>query len=76
MEQIQLLKYEVCKIEPDPFYETMIVRMYVSMLDYTVDLNGRVVGGNNQVVREFIEYWTFIRRSDFLDELDKPTDDS
>jgi len=78
LEAIQLTKTEICKLEPDPFYETITVRMHASMFDYTVKTNGQVVGGDKNTPRQFTEYWTFVRRSNVDNEREDsvPKDDS
>jgi predicted lipid-binding transport protein (Tim44 family) len=61
LDEIDVTNIVVCNIEPDPFYEAITVRIFSSMLDYTVDLGNELVGGNEHTPRQFSEYWTFIR---------------
>jgi ribosomal protein L24E len=58
--------YEVVAVEPvkvssDAFYESLTVRIWAHGRDYTIDESNRVVGGSNSAMREWTEYWTFIR---------------
>ncbi|MDQ7821298.1 MAG: Tim44-like domain-containing protein [Candidatus Eremiobacteraeota bacterium] len=63
LEDIQILKVETAKIEPDAYYESITMRIWARMKDYTIDSQGKVVDGNRNTPRKFSEYWTFIRRS-------------
>lgn len=49
------------KIDTDAFYDAITVRMWAQGRDYTIDANGRIVGGARDKVRKWTEYWTFIR---------------
>ncbi len=51
------------KVEFDAYFETITVRIFASMRDYTVDESGRVVSGDPKRPRHFSEYWTFVRRA-------------
>ena len=47
----------------DAFYESLTVRVFASLRDYTVDeKSGQVISGDPKRPRAFSEYWTFIRR--------------
>src|SRR5262249_36645133 len=50
------------KISTDAFFDSITLRVFASMIDYTADAQSRVVSGNPNRVRRFSEYWTFIRR--------------
>ncbi|HEX2834740.1 MAG TPA: zinc-ribbon domain-containing transport protein [Thermoanaerobaculia bacterium] len=52
---------EIVKIDSDSFYEAITVRMRAHGRDYTIDETGRVVGGAQNSMRHWSEYWTFIR---------------
>lgn len=45
----------------DPYYDAITVRVYGVGNDYTLDRNGKVVGGSRKDNRAYTEYWTFIR---------------
>jgi hypothetical protein len=51
----------LARITRDKFFEAVTVRVFASCVDYTVDRNGEVVGGDRSKTREYSEYWTFIR---------------
>ncbi|MBN2663821.1 MAG: TIM44-like domain-containing protein [Bacteroidales bacterium] len=63
LEDTQILKMHLAKIETDKFYEAITVRIFASTKDYVVNKEGKVIGGTNKAARVFSEYWTFIRRS-------------
>lgn len=53
------------KISQDKFYSSITVRIYASMLDYTVTESGnKIVAGSSSRARRFSEYWTFIKSHD------------
>ena len=63
LDRIQLTKIVLSNIVLDAFYESITVRLYASMADYTVDAaTGKVLFGDAKNSRSFSEYWTFIRR--------------
>jgi ribosomal protein L37AE/L43A len=74
LDDIIIERVEPCRIELDPFYETITVRIFASMRDYVVDSQGSVVGGNARTPRRFSEYWTFIRRAGRAEVTDKAPD--
>ncbi len=61
LEQVQVLDITLAKLTADAFYESVTVRIKARMVDYTVDKQGKVVGGAKGKARSFTEYWTFIR---------------
>ncbi|MEZ4236963.1 MAG: TIM44-like domain-containing protein [Myxococcota bacterium] len=61
LEDVRLSQVVVVKVELDAWYESVTVRLWGAMRDSVVDAEGRVVGGNADVAREFSEYWTFLR---------------
>jgi predicted lipid-binding transport protein (Tim44 family) len=63
LEDIQIQKAELAKIERDYFYEAMTVRIFAACRDYVVNESGKVVGGKGNSLRKFTEYWTFMRRT-------------
>ncbi len=54
-------RVEPVKIEADAFYESITVRMWAHGRDHTIDDDGNVVAGSKTSVRQWTEYWTFIR---------------
>lgn len=61
LEQIKITKQELVKVEIDKFYTAFTSRIHASMIDYTIDSSGKVLGGSKTKPRPFTEYWTFIR---------------
>jgi hypothetical protein len=49
------------KIQEDAFYNGITLRIWAEGYDFTVDSTGRVVSGSNSSLRQWSEYWTFIR---------------
>ena len=55
---------ELAKIEVDPFFHSITVRIWASALDHTIIRGtGAVVCGSDSRPRDYSEYWTFIRSS-------------
>jgi hypothetical protein len=54
-------RVEPVKIDRDAFYESVTVRMSAQGRDYTVDEQGQVKAGSKDYLRQWTEYWTFIR---------------
>ena len=63
LERIQLGRIELAKVEQDAYYDAVTVRVFASMLDYTVGPDGQLLSGSRNKPRSFSEYWTFIRRA-------------
>ncbi len=63
LDDTQIEKMHVAKIEIDKFYEAITLRIFARTKDYVVDKNGKVLAGNPKNARYFSEYWTFVRRS-------------
>jgi hypothetical protein len=51
------------KIKVDTFYNSITLRIFAQGYDYTVDQNEKVVAGSNKKLRQWSEYWTFVRYS-------------
>lgn len=49
------------RIQMDAYYTAITVRIFASMLDWTEDRGGKVVGGSKSEPKRFSEYWTFVR---------------
>jgi len=55
-------RQELAKVELDPFFHAITVRVWAEAVDKTVHVaSGAVVGGNPLQPRGYSEYWTFIR---------------
>jgi len=63
LDNLQIQSVVAARIELDRFYESITVRLFASCLDYTVDKQGKLIGGSPKKPRKFSEYWTFIRVS-------------
>ncbi len=61
IEQVEVTKVTIARVEVDHFYESVTVRIRAKMVDYTVDGNGQVQIGSRTKLHPFSEYWTFIR---------------
>jgi ribosomal protein L37AE/L43A len=57
----RITRIEPVKIDADAFYESITVRMWAEGRDHTVDEDGKVVAGSKTNLRQWSEYWTFIR---------------
>ncbi len=61
LENIVIENIEIARIDMDAFYEALTVRVFASCLDYTIDREGKLLGGSVKKPRRFSEYWTFMR---------------
>jgi hypothetical protein len=61
LDQYAIRAMQPVKIKEDAFYQAITVRIWASGYDYTVDEEGKIVSGSNQKIRQWSEYWTFIR---------------
>jgi predicted lipid-binding transport protein (Tim44 family) len=58
---IEVRRIEYVKAALDPYYEAITLRIRASMLDWTTNDAGAVIGGSKGRPRIFSEYWTFVR---------------
>jgi predicted lipid-binding transport protein (Tim44 family) len=62
MSGIAVDKVEVARVTRDAWFETVTVRVFARMCDWTErESDGSVVGGSKSAPRVFSEYWTFVR---------------
>ena len=62
IDDVEVLKMELADVDLDAWLETMTVRVWARMRDWTEETaTGKVVGGSKSDPRAFSEYWTFIR---------------
>ncbi len=62
LEDVEVSRVEFVKVMRDAWFETITVRIFASIRDWTVRTQtGEIVGGSNTQPRVFSEYWTFIR---------------
>lgn len=63
LEDVEIQKDRLVRIEQDPWFDVITLRIWCSMRDSTVDRDGAAVAGDSEQPRLFSEYWTFIRRT-------------
>jgi hypothetical protein len=63
LDQCEITAMQPVKIKVDAFYNAITLRIFAQGYDYTIDKNGRVVAGSNKNLRQWSEYWTFVRYS-------------
>ena len=56
-----IVTMQLSKVTRDPWFDAITLRVFATCKDYTVDRNGKVVGGSRERERQYTEYWTFIR---------------
>lgn len=62
MRDANLERFTVVKVNRDPYFDAVTVRIYASAIDVTVDKrSGSIRGGDKRNARAYSEYWTFIR---------------
>ncbi len=61
VDDFRVRRVQPVKIGSDAFYESITVRIWAEGRDYTMDDSGRVVAGSKSDLRQWTEYWTFIR---------------
>jgi predicted lipid-binding transport protein (Tim44 family) len=63
LEEMTITQWTTAKLTRDKYFDALTVRIWGSGRDYTVNDDGKVVGGTKNRVREYSEYWTLIRSS-------------
>lgn len=63
LDQCEIQAMQPTKIKVDAFYNSITLRIFARGYDYTVNQSGAVVAGSNKRLREWSEYWTFVRYS-------------
>ena len=61
VDNLTIASMQPVKIQEDAFYQGITLRIWAQGHDYTVDASGKIVSGSNRNVRQWSEYWTFIR---------------
>lgn len=61
LDQCSVTTMQPVKITEDAFYNSITLRIGAQGYDYTVDDGSRVVSGSKTSLRQWSEYWTFIR---------------
>ncbi len=65
LEDVAVEQVQGVRVEADAFFDSLTVRIYARMKDYTLDRQGQLVQGSRSTLRRFTEYWTFIRRTGY-----------
>jgi len=60
-ERRHLVSVELVRVVRDAFYDSLTVRLFAECVDYTIDEAGVTVGGRRDQLRQYSEYWTFLR---------------
>ena len=63
LDQCSVTAMQPVKIKEDAFYNSITLRIGAQGYDYTVDPSGRIVSGSKSNLRQWSEYWTFIRNA-------------
>ncbi|WP_347986715.1 TIM44-like domain-containing protein [Methylomonas sp. AM2-LC] len=63
LDNLQIERVVLVKIETDKYYEAITVRIFAACNDYTEDAQGKLLGGNKKELRHYSEYWTLVRRA-------------
>jgi len=64
LEDIEITRIDWARIDLDKFFESVTIRIFARMKDYTIrEANNDVLSGNPTQLRSFSEYWTFVRRA-------------
>ena len=61
LDQCRITSMQPVKIKEDTFYNAITLRIWAEGYDYTVDQSGKVISGSKKKLRQWSEYWTFIR---------------
>jgi hypothetical protein len=60
-ENARIANIELSNVMSDKYFDAITVRIYASSLDYTMSDDGRLLSGSRSKVRQYSEYWTFVR---------------
>ncbi|MBF0457503.1 MAG: Tim44 domain-containing protein [Nitrospirae bacterium] len=61
LENIGVRTVKMSEVWQESGQDFITVEIAASMLDYTTDVSGRVIDGDNNTPIGFLEYWTFVR---------------
>lgn len=63
-EGARIAAIHLSRVTSDRYYDALTVRVYASCRDYTENAQGKLMGGSRDEVRQYSEYWTFVRSAD------------
>ena len=64
MEDITVYDCDIVHFESDSVYDTVTLRIRAAAIDYKVSIeNGSYISGDKHNLIEFVEYWSFLRRT-------------
>jgi hypothetical protein len=61
VDQAAVVAMQPVKIQEDAYYNSITVRIWAQAYDYTINQSGEVLAGSKNKLRQWTEYWTFIR---------------
>ena len=61
LEDARISRLAIAKVQRDPTFDAITVRVFADGLDYTVYGDDKIAGGSKSVRRAYSEYWTLIR---------------
>ena len=61
LDDARISRIALAKVQRDPYFDAITVRVFADGNDYTLDAQGGVVGGSKTARRAYSEYWTLIR---------------
>lgn len=61
LDNLKIDNVQIVKVETDHYYEAITVRIFAACHDYTLNAQGKVIGGSAKILRRYSEYWTFVR---------------
>jgi hypothetical protein len=62
LDQVAVGSISIVSATKDEKYETLVCRIWASMIDYKVQAtDGKVISGDSHSANKFVEFWSFIR---------------
>jgi hypothetical protein len=60
----RVVSIALSRVLHDKYFDALTVRVFAECRDYTLDRAGGVAGGSRSKLRQYSEYWTFIRSTE------------
>jgi hypothetical protein len=60
-EQARILRIDLANVTSDKHYDAITVRIFATSTDYTISDDGKLLSGHKSRMRQYSEYWTWIR---------------